>query len=270
MITPVSPPNPTRQEDWCFPDTEEGLLAAVSKGANTFWANTVVFAAHPLQQSRKLDGCNINVVGQPPILVERYDDKNYVNALLRQQGGFKMPQCWAMDGGKQGIDVFLSEQDLPYPIVGKPCRGRGSHGVKVCADETALTAHMKNLLSESPVIMLEEYLAGEEGTVTVMPPSPGHPEYWAMPIVLRTGHREGVAPYNGLVPVIENSRVPGKESRERDTSINEACRQCVEVAKLLRVSSPIRIDVRRVEDKADAPFVLFDVNMKPVGGMFFW
>jgi len=126
----------------------------------------------------------------------------------------------------------------------------------------ALTVQMKNLLSESPVIMLEEYLAGEEGTVTVMPPSPDHPEYWAMPIVLRSGHREGVAPYNGLVPVIENSRVPGKESRLKDTSINEVYRQCVDVAKLLRVTSPIRIDVRRVEDTADAPFVLFDVNMK--------
>jgi hypothetical protein len=36
------------------------------------------------------------------------------------------------------------------------------------------------------------------------------------------------------------------------------------VARLLNVSAPIRIDVRRRKDEEDSPFVLFDFNMKPV------
>jgi len=47
--------------------------------------------------------------------------------------------------------------------------------------------------------MIEEFLSGEEATVTVMPPSKGWDEYWDLLIVMRFNHEEGVAPYNGVV-----------------------------------------------------------------------
>jgi len=53
-----------------------------------------------------------------------------------------------------------------------------------------------------------------------------------------------------------NSRVVSREEEERDGRYGEAAMKCVGVARLLGVTAPIRIDVRR--------FALFDVNMKPV------
>ena len=61
---------------WCFPDTESGILEAIQKGATHLWANTIVFASHPLQTSPHLNKYEneIKVIGQPPLLVEDFDD----------------------------------------------------------------------------------------------------------------------------------------------------------------------------------------------------
>jgi phosphoribosylamine-glycine ligase len=49
------------------------------------------------------------------------------------------------------------------------------------------------LLKEETSVIIEDYLAGQEATVTVMPPSPStrHDDYWAMPVVERFNHAEG-------------------------------------------------------------------------------
>ena len=111
--------------------------------------------------------------------------------------------------------------------------------------------------------MVEEYLAGEEGTVTVMPPSKHTPHYWALPIVVRFNHEDGIAPYNGVVAVTKNSRVPSDDELRSDAAYADISARCVQVAEMLRVTAPIRIDVRRVNKSSGAPFAMFDVNMKP-------
>ncbi len=203
------------------------------------------------------------MIGQPPLLVEKFDDKEYTNNLLRASGSFTMPQGWTVN---LCIDPqsFLVEQNLPFPLVGKPIRGRGSQGVKVCYCFDELYDHLRALSKDSSTVMLEEYLSGEEATVTVMPPSEGHPEYWAMPIVTRFNHEGGVAPYNGVVAVTANSRVLMPEEVEKDEKYEQAAKECVKVAKLLRVTAPIRIDIRRFNKDPGSQFALFDINMKPV------
>ena len=203
------------------------------------------------------------MIGQPPLLVEKFDDKEYTNNLLRASGSFTMPQGWTVNLGTDPRP-FLMEQDLPYPIVGKPIRGRGSQGVKVCYSFDELYDHLRALSQDSSIVMLEEYLSGEEATVTVMPPSEELPDYWAMPIVTRFNHEGGIAPYNGVVAVTANSRVLMPEEAEKDERYEQAARECVEVAKLLRVTAPIRIDVRRFNKDPGSQFALFDINMKPV------
>lgn len=115
--------------------------------------------------------------------------------------------------------------------------------------------------------MLEEFLSGEEATVTVMPPSSSAGDYWAMPVVARFNHENGVAPYNGHVAVTLNSRAVSAEAFAADGAYAEVARQCEGVARLLKVTAPIRIDVRRRREESESPFVLFDVNMKPVSGV---
>lgn len=166
--------------------------------------------------------------------------------------------------------VFLQEQKLPFPIVGKPIRGRGSHGVRVCYSKAELYDHLQSLSQDShTTVMLEQYLSGEEATITVMPPSSKAKQgqgYWALPIVTRFNHEHGVAPYNGLVAVTANSRALTSQETERDKRYAEAAGECEAVAELLRVTAPIRIDIRRFNNagRGGDKFALFDVNMKPV------
>jgi hypothetical protein len=225
VLTPVSSPNPRHQSDWCFPDSEDGILAPQQKGANYLWANIILFASHPLQISVRLAEFQqrVRVVGQPPLLVELFDDKEYVNNLLRAHGSFTLPRSVTVDLATD-VKSLLVQWRVPYPIVGKPIRGRGSYGVKVCHSETELHEHTQQLFRDSPAAMFEEYLSGEEATITVMPPSRDRPDYWAIPIVTRFNHDGGIASYNVVVAVTANSRVISLEEFRADSRYREAAR----------------------------------------------
>jgi len=255
-------------EGWCYPDHEDGLLSAVkSGGATTLWANTILFAEHPLQTSSKLSEheSDLSVIGQPPALVQAYDDKALVNDVLRRRGVFTLPAaCLTSTSDKDELQALLSQHEMQLPVVGKPIRGRGSHGVKVCRTVEELVSHASSILKESPLIMLEQFLSATEGTVTVMPPSADRPDYWSLPVVLRFNHADGIAPYNGAVAVSANSRCASQKEHDSDPAFAKIQRECEDVARLLRVKAPIRVDVRRSIDQHGAPFHLFDVNMKPV------
>lgn len=176
-----------------------------------------------------------------------------------------MPRAWSLtQDSASNTTLQIESLELPYPIVAKPCRGRGSAGVKLCQTPTELASHLDSLYVDSSGVMLEEYLRGEEATVTVMPPSSSKPEYWAMPIVERFNHEDGIAPYNGTVAVTSNSRTVSPTEFAANGTYAKVAKQCEAVAKKLRVTAPIRIDVRRREDDKASPFVLFDINMKPV------
>ncbi|WYZ33892.1 hypothetical protein EsH8_I_000168 [Colletotrichum jinshuiense] len=262
-VCPVHNPSPKTDSEWCFPDTEEGILSAVDKGATHLWANTILFASHPLQTSAGLSKFQdaLRVVGHGPLVVEKYDDKELVNSLLRNTGEFTMPLAWTIHHGPN-VAAELRQKNLPFPVVAKPIRGRGSHGVRVCRNLEDLTAHAESLFQESPSIMLEEYLSGEEATVTVMPPNAERSEYWSLPVVTRFNHQDGIAPYNGVVAVTANSRAITKREEE-DPAYGRIARECERVARVLGVAAPIRIDVRRFKDSPGSSFALFDVNMKP-------
>ncbi|OKL63485.1 hypothetical protein UA08_01143 [Talaromyces atroroseus] len=261
VLTPKSSPDPLSDADWCFPDTEDGILAAVRQGATHLWANTILFTAHPLQNSAELRpyGSQIHIIGQPPRLVERFDDKAYLNDRLRDLESYTLPRSWLVQ--PENLDL-LNESIEKYPVVAKPVRGRGSYGVKVCHDQTALQDHVAGLLQESPTVMIEDYLAGEEATITVMSPSPERPEYWCLPPVTRFNHFEGVAPYNGVVAVTANSRIVRDEELAKDSSYQAIMDECQRVAELIQAKAPIRIDVRRFSE--GSKFAIFDINMKPV------
>ncbi|KAI9035685.1 glutathione synthetase ATP-binding domain-like protein [Aspergillus affinis] len=260
VITPSSSPQESSHEGWCFPDTEEGIYSAVQQGVNHLWANTILFSSHPLQTSKKLDthAPDLYIVGQPPSLVEKFDDKAYLNGKLRELGGLTLPRSW-MVSDSDDLDRLVASIDR-YPVVGKPVRGRGSHGVKVCRNPAELKAHVQTLLGESPLVMLEEFLAGEEATITVMPPSPGRPRHWSTLPVVRFNHADGIAPYNGVVAVTANSQVIPEEEM-KDPAFGDIMDQCAKVAELIGATAPIRVDIRRFSK--DSPFALFDINMKP-------
>lgn len=216
VLTPTASPNPTIESDWVFPDTEDGILAALDCGATHLWANTIVFASHPLQASARIGqhADRLRIVGQSPLCVDRYDNKDWVNSLLRRHGGFTMPQSWKVPRSGSASPSAESLANLPFPLVAKPIRGRGSHGVKVCQSAEELAHHMAKLTAEGAAVMLEEFLQGEEATVTVMPPTAEKKGYWALPVVARFDHMDGIAPYNGVVAVTANSRVLAEAERD--------------------------------------------------------
>ncbi|KAE8159872.1 hypothetical protein BDV40DRAFT_314377 [Aspergillus tamarii] len=260
VTTPDPSPQVSKHEGWCFSDTEEGIVSAVNNGATHLWANTILFDLHPLQRSQKLTpyASELYVVGQPPGLVENCDDKAFLNDKLRSLGSYTLPRSWLVSKS-DNLDEFVGSIKS-FPVVGKPVRGRGSHGVKLCHSPVQLKQHIETLLRESPLIMIEEYLAGEEATITVMPPSPEQPEHWSMLPVTRFNHADGIAPYNGSVAVTANSRVVTNEEM-KDPAYGKVMEECQGVAKLIGATAPIRIDVRRF--RVGSEFALFDINMKP-------
>lgn len=237
----------------------------MDRGATHLWANTILFSQHPLQISSKLDHVQrkVHVIGQPPALVESLDDKNFVNDMLRKESGLQLPKA-ALLNDIAGVEETLKSTFGSFPIVAKPVRGRGSHGVKLCKNERELRDHCDQLLKESGSIILEQYLSGQEATVTIMPPSKQLPEYWTMPIVTRFNHVNGIAPYNGVVAITRNSRVISQSEADADATFADLYMQCLAAAKLLKCTAPIRIDARRYSDDSASKFALFDVNMKPV------
>ncbi|GLA67601.1 hypothetical protein AtubIFM56815_005961 [Aspergillus tubingensis] len=210
----------------------------------------------PCKRPRNWTASNLYIVGQPPSLAENFDDMAYLNGKLRELRG-SSPRSW-MASEADNLDQLVASINR-YPVVGKPVRGRGSHGVKVWRDPTELRAHIHTLLGESPLVMLE-FLAGEAATITVMPPSPKRPRHWSTLPVVRFNHADGIAPYNGVVAVTANPQVV-LEEEVQDPAFRKIMEQCENVAELIGATAPIRVDIRRFSK--GSPFALFDINMKP-------
>nr|XP_018266021.1 uncharacterized protein I303_02399 [Kwoniella dejecticola CBS 10117]OBR88179.1 hypothetical protein I303_02399 [Kwoniella dejecticola CBS 10117] len=262
IVTPISQPDPTKDLDWSFPDTVEGILEAVKKGANVLWANTTLHSQHAIVQIQdELISKGVRLIGPNPLAAERYDDKEWANRWLAQQDGLResFPKSMLY---KKGDEEKVAQ--FPLPAMAKPVKGRGSHGVTKVATPDEIKGALEVLLKESDAVLIEEYLAGEEITITIMPPGNYTKAHWALPVVYRYDQIDGVLPWNGTVPVTDNSRVLTKEDHVADPAYTTAQAQCVRVAQLWEATAPIRIDCRRKVD--GGPFILFDVNAKPNAG----
>ena len=281
VVTPGHHPDPSRDEGWTFPDTTAGIAAALALGAQVLWANTVLFDGHPIE---RLSG--VRIVGQRPLHVHRFDDKWHTRSVMLKAG---LPFPAAMLTGHteaRGIiaasavdDALFERLGMRHGAIVKPVRGRGSQGVSFARSAAEARIALSRLFGAEtagvdgsvPVYgtraIVEEFLPGEEITVAVFPPGEyrfhdrtrierGH---WALPAIRRTGHRDGIAPYSGDIPVVENS-APLPPAEEATPEVAAAIAHCVRAAALIGARAPVRIDCRRSEAGA---FVLFDVNLKP-------
>eukprot|EP00698_Gefionella_okellyi_P009103 TRINITY_DN2287_c1_g1_i1.p2 TRINITY_DN2287_c1_g1~~TRINITY_DN2287_c1_g1_i1.p2 ORF type:complete len:374 (-),score=74.37 TRINITY_DN2287_c1_g1_i1:1268-2389(-) len=284
VVTPVSSPQPTCDFDWVWPDTASGIEAAMAAGANVLWANTVLFEGHPIQQ---MEG-RVAIVGQSALVTQRFDDKFCTNTLLSAQHlavarSTLLGKVACDTSASLHLDSLSSEQLLAdgwvFPLVVKPVRGRGSEGVTLVRSleslrtvaETLLNTRMLVADKEVPrygdKLILEEFLSGDEITVTVMPPGLYQLQdrtfeqrsHWCLPVVRRMNHQDDVAPYNGTVAVTKNS-VAVPEHDEND-ALRHIKSQCAAAASWMNATAPIRIDCR--QQHADGRYVMFDVNMKP-------
>ncbi|HUD27322.1 MAG TPA: biotin carboxylase [Novosphingobium sp.] len=259
LVTPVAEPDPTRVFDWVWPDTPEGIAAALAAGASVLWANTVVFEGHPIEEASR----HAWIVGPDPRAMQAIDDKAQTNALLLS-AGLPVARSWLIDGDAPDLDALLAPFADRLPLVVKPLRGRGSQGVSVARDFDALNLQVAALAAGrrfGPAIMLEQFLPGEEITITVMPaaPSAGERAPYALPPVRRFDQVGDVAPYNGDVPVTHNSEALTM-AQCADPAIIAVREACERAGALLRIRSPMRIDCRA---DANGAFLLFDVNAKP-------
>ena len=262
IITPVENPKIENDLNWVFPDTPEGIQSAIDKGATVIWLNTVLYKGHPIEEFIKK---GISVVGQIPENVDLYDNKWITNNLLKSNG-LPIPESVIITHE----NVTRYELDFLFPVVAKPIRGRGSQGVSVVNDREELILILNEMFqsrSYGEAIYVEEFLSGQEITITIMPKGKyiinGITEIksdcWALPPVKRFNHHNGIAPYNGTVAVINNSEVLTDEELQR-VDIIQLCKQCEKASKLVNIKAPIRIDCRA---SIDGKYFLFDLNMKP-------
>jgi D-alanine-D-alanine ligase-like ATP-grasp enzyme len=283
VVTPRENPDPASDEGWSFPDTGEGIAEAVRLGATVLWANTVLFADHPVQHAL-YEG--LSVVGQLPELMERFDDKDHTNRLLAEHG-LPVPASLLVARqsreGVVGLDDLsegeLAKAGITLPAVVKPIRGRGSEGVRKVDSLAGMREAVAGLIEQTfdheenrysrygDVVIVEEYLDGEECTVAVLPPGVYRVESrfglklqpWALCPVRRFGHQDGIAPYSGVVAVGRNSELLPPE-RLTDPGIIALLECCENAAALVNAAGPIRIDCRC--DRA-GHWRLFDLNLKP-------
>jgi hypothetical protein len=137
--------------------------------------------------------------------------------------------------------------------------------VSIIRDLRDAATALINAATVGDMLMVEEFLGGDEMTVTVMPPASPCPDgsrtwtHWALPPVYRFDQRGGVAPYNGDVPVTANSIAITPE-RLREPAVTAMINSRVSAAALVNARTAIRIDCRA---NRDGTFKLFDLNMKP-------
>lgn len=263
IVTPQANPDPADAFAWVFPDTREGLLAATEGGADIIWANTVLFAGHPIEAFL----ASHFIVGQSPERQEAVDDKFATNALLHAAG---LPVARSLMVAKEesGDAIALSalstavlgEQGLAFPLVVKPVRGRGSQGVSRVEDWPALARAVAALFEDALFgdrVIVEQYLGGEELTLTVLPGQDGRP--LVLPPVRRFNHADGIAPYNGTVAVTANSIALNAEECAA-APVQRLMQACADTFVRIGALAAIRIDCR-ADDQGN--YLIFDVNMKP-------
>ena len=262
IVTPVSNPNIKNDLDWVFPDTKKGIQDALDKGANTFWLNTVLYKSHQIVPFFDRE---IQFVGQIPNQVDIYDDKYFTNELLRKNK-IPIPKTKLIS-----IENFTDYSlDIDFPIIVKPIRGRGSQGVSLVKNRKKLDDKLNEIFSNAAygnMVYVEQFLSGQEITVTVMPSGNymidnlerTYKKPWCLPAVKRFNHKDGIAPYNGIVAVMKNSSVLGNDELN-SRKIIEVYGHCEKAGELLNIKAPIRIDCRADEN---GNYFLFDLNMKP-------
>lgn len=279
VVTPTDDPDPAFDDGWTYPDTPAGIAGALEQGAQVIWANTVLFAGHPLEAVS-----GVRIVGQRPADVHRFDDK-WVTRTVMRDAGLPFPPALLVGEGPGHVapgavtGELLERGGMWRGAIVKPVRGRGSQGVTFARSAVEVREALAALFEATspgaggpiPVYghraIVEAFLPGEEITVTVLPPgtyrfSDGQrreQRHWALPPIRRTGHAGGIAPYSGVVPISENS-VPLPAPDARSADVVTATSACVRAAELIGARAPVRIDCRRDED---GRFMLFDVNLKP-------
>lgn len=204
------------------------------------------------------------MVGQPPALAEQYDDKWTANEWLRAHG---LP----IPAARRLTRPAVLPAEFTFPVVLKPVRGRGSAGVELVPSATQLAERLPQLVASGEfgdAVLVEQYLAGQEITITVMPPGSYlledqlryFADYWSLPPVKRFNHQGGIAPYNGTVAIVENSQVLDAAELASPT-VRQAMADCATAARLVGAKAPIRIDCRQAA--AQEVYYLFDLNLKP-------
>lgn len=146
-------PQPDRDQDWSFPDTVAGIRSAVREhGANVLWANTTLYAQHPIVQLAA-ELREVRMVGQSPLDIEKFEDKQWTNAWLasHKELAASFPRSLLFQQGDDRGSLLA----CPLPAVAKPIRGRGSHGVTKVTTPEEMSQAAINLLSESDAFLVE-------------------------------------------------------------------------------------------------------------------
>lgn len=267
MATPKPNANPLNDADWCYADDKGSVTKAIQSGGATYiWANTTLYEAHPVFRSIAVDMYRdtVHIVANRPRTVELLEDKYFCNGLLKDKYDLPTADSHRLHVGEP--EAFELLYKTPLPLVIKPIRGRDSYQVKVFHSYDEAAEHVNLLHKDSKACLLEEFLPGEEASITIMPPlvEISKMRHWALPIVVRTKHVDDVALHTATAPISGSSRVLTLEEYEGDYTYQEIEVVCETIGNYVGATAPIRIDVRRVSKEPGAPFKVFDVNFCPV------
>lgn len=126
-----------------------------------------------------------------------------------------------------------------FPLVVKPMRGRGSHGVARVDTIKEFSEKAASIQDTGRKFILKEYLVGRNFTLTIMPPGVyKHRKeafevncYWSLSPVERFNHIKEIAPYNVTVAVVKNSIVI-EETTEKVRELKKHCETAAALVEL--------------------------------------
>lgn len=94
-------------------------------------------------------------------------DKAVLNGLSRDLG-FLAPQEEIFDARFETADVFLARQAIPCPLVVKPSREGSTINMTIVRKKEDLKTALQQALKSDCKILVEEFIAGKEVTVSVL------------------------------------------------------------------------------------------------------
>ncbi|KAM0809112.1 putative D-alanine--D-alanine ligase [Seiridium cardinale] len=234
-----------------------------SWGVTHFWANTILFSGHPLQTSARLNHFekDARVIGQSPRFVEVHEDKNLVTEIVRNSGKFTLPKAALIDSLDALHGAVSPNGALDLPIVGTPVRWSGQPRRRSMQDSRGTRESRRKVAWRIVIYQSRRVSVWTRGQ------RHRHATFRGVTRVLGYACRgpvqpsRGIAPYNGNAAVIANSRAVSNKEAAVDPTFGAIAEQCVQVARRLKCTAPIQIDIRMFND--DSEFALFDVNMNP-------
>lgn len=142
-----------------------------------------------------------------------------------KRAGIKTPYFEVVEANpnlrETAVRIF---QHFPLPLVVKPINGGSSRGVSLATNFDELLAGIAHAFEHAPKVIIEEYIAGKEGTMGIIENFRETPLYATIPLEIRKTKEQAIFGMNDKLSGSYDYQCPGSFSRDEVKAIEDAVR----------------------------------------------